>query len=55
LKGEAHANLGQTDLALPLLNQIRRRAGLEPLTEQGATDLYGGVVPAILHERSIEL
>lgn len=55
LKAEAHANLGHTDLALPLLNQIRGRAGLESLTNESASSLYGNLVSAILHERSIEL
>ncbi|MFD2597192.1 RagB/SusD family nutrient uptake outer membrane protein [Sphingobacterium griseoflavum] len=55
LKAEAHANLNQADLALPLLNTIRRRAGLEALDVASATSLYGDLVSAILHERSIEL
>lgn len=55
LKAEAHANLGQTEPALALLNQIRRRAGLESLTAESATSLYGDLESAILHERSIEL
>ncbi|MBE8714219.1 RagB/SusD family nutrient uptake outer membrane protein [Sphingobacterium hungaricum] len=55
LKAEAHANLNQADEALTLLNTIRRRAGLDALDAQSATALYGDLVSAILHERSIEL
>lgn len=55
LKAEAHANLNQSDQALPLLNTIRRRAGLDALDAQSATEKYGDLVSAILHERSIEL
>ncbi|TYR35328.1 RagB/SusD family nutrient uptake outer membrane protein [Sphingobacterium phlebotomi] len=55
LKAEAHARLDENSLALPLLNSIRSRAGLEALTEATATQEYGNVVSAIMHERSIEL
>src|SRR5690606_6636112 len=55
LKAEAHANLGETEPALSLLNQIRRRAGLESLTAESAVSMYGSLESAILHERSIEL
>lgn len=55
LKAEAHARLDENSIALPLLNSIRSRAGLVPLTEATATEEYGGVVSAIMHERSIEL
>src|SRR5690606_37166359 len=55
LKAEAHANLNQNDEALALLNQIRRRAGLEVMDASSANNLYGSLVGAILHERSIEL
>jgi len=55
LKAEAHNMLGETDLALGLMNTIRLRAGLPELDEQDAIDLYGDVESAILHERSIEL
>lgn len=55
LKAEAHANLNQAEQALPLLNDIRRRAGLPPMDVASASSLYGDLVGAILHERSIEL
>jgi len=55
LKAEAHARLNQNDLALPLLNSIRNRAGLPSLDENDAEGLYGAVTDAIMHERSIEL
>lgn len=55
LKAEAHARLNQNEDALPLLNTIRNRAGLDALTETTATQEYGDVVSAIMHERSIEL
>lgn len=55
LKAEAHAALGQSEEALELLNQIRRRAGLPGLDEDAAKSLYGDLNSAILHERSIEL
>lgn len=55
LKAEAHANLNQADLALPLLNSIRRRAGLTELDLATANSLYGDLVATVLHERSIEL
>lgn len=55
LKAEAHANLNQTNEALELLNSIRRRAGLGNLDVSSANSLYGDLVSAILHERSIEL
>lgn len=55
LKAEAHANLNQNNEALALLNQIRRRAGLEVMDASSANNLYGSLVGAILHERSIEL
>lgn len=41
--------------ALKLLDPIRERAGLNPLTETEAVSQYGSVEDAILHERSIEL
>ncbi len=55
LKAEAHAHLGETTAALELLNQIRRRAGLDALTEQDAIEKYTDVESAVLHERAIEL
>src|SRR5690606_23090802 len=55
LKAEAHANLNEPDLALPLLNQIRRRAGLGSLDLSEATSLYGDLESAVLHERAVEL
>ncbi|MBD1421699.1 RagB/SusD family nutrient uptake outer membrane protein [Sphingobacterium chuzhouense] len=55
LKAEAHARLNDNSLALPLLNNIRNRAGLVALTEVTAIEEYGDVVSAIMHERSIEL
>lgn len=55
LKAEAHARLDENSLALPLLNSIRSRAGLEALTEATATQEYGDVTSAVMHERSIEL
>jgi len=55
LKAEAHARLHQNDLALPLLNSIRNRAGLPSLDENDAEDLYSTVADAIMHERLIEL
>lgn len=55
LKAEAHARLNQDGDALPLLNSIRNRAGLGSLTETTATQEYGDVVSAIMHERRIEL
>ncbi|ERM81135.1 carbohydrate-binding protein SusD [Rhodonellum psychrophilum GCM71 = DSM 17998] len=55
LKAEAHHQMGQTAEALSLLNTIRNRAGLANLDEAGATNLYGDVESAILHERLIEL
>lgn len=55
LKAEAHAMLNQPEPALELLNTIRGRAGLDPLTVQTATAMYGDLPGAILHERSIEL
>ena len=55
LKAEAHARLGQNDLALPLLNSIRSRAGLPALDESEAGTLYGTVTDAVMHERLIEL
>ncbi|MAZ29583.1 MAG: RagB/SusD family nutrient uptake outer membrane protein [Cytophagaceae bacterium] len=55
LKAEAHEALGETAEALTLLNLIRSRAGLPNLDESTATEMYGDVASAILHERSIEL
>ncbi|SUJ30572.1 SusD family [Sphingobacterium spiritivorum] len=55
LKAEAHAQLQQPTEALELLNRIRRRAGLSVMDEASANNLYGNLVNAILHERSIEL
>jgi len=55
LKAEAHARLGEADLALPLLNRIRNRAGLASLDQDEAEQLYGTVEDAVMHERSIEL
>lgn len=55
LKAEAHARIGQTDQALPVLNTIRRRAGLDNLDKGAADQKYGDVVAAIMHERAIEL
>lgn len=58
LKAEALNKKGGTDnvnAALKLLDPIRKRAGLDPLTETEAVNLYGSVEAAILHERSIEL
>lgn len=55
LKAEAHAKLGQPDMALGLLNSIRTRAGLSELDQEGAEALYTSVESAVLHERSIEL
>jgi len=55
LKAEAHANLNEPDLALPLLNQIRRRAGLDNLDLSASTALYGDLASAVLHERAVEL
>lgn len=58
LQAEALNKKGGTDnvnAALKLLNPIRKRAGLDPLTETKAVNLYGSVEAAILHERSIEL
>ncbi|MBD1426685.1 RagB/SusD family nutrient uptake outer membrane protein [Sphingobacterium arenae] len=55
LKAEAHARLSQYSEALPLLNTIRKRAGLDALTEATAEEKFGDVVSAIMHERSIEL
>lgn len=55
LKAEAHARSGQNQEALTLLNSIRNRAGLIALTEATATQEYGDVTAAIMHERSIEL
>ncbi len=55
LKAEAHNQLGETEEAVRLLNLIRERAGLAAIDAAGATDLYGDVESAILHERSIEL
>lgn len=55
LKAEAHAQLNEPDLSLPLLNQIRRRAGLKTLDLSEANSLYGDLKSAIWHERSIEL
>ncbi len=55
LKAEAHARSGQNQEALTLLNRIRNRAGLTGLDEETATQNYGDVTAAIMHERSIEL
>src|SRR5690606_13116109 len=55
LKAEAHARLEEYDEALPLLNMVRNRAGLESFDQQEAEDEYGSVVDAIMHERFIEL
>lgn len=55
LKAEAHARLGQDEEALPLLNNIRNRAGLPALDAETATQEYGDVAEAIMHERLIEL
>ncbi|WP_270089015.1 RagB/SusD family nutrient uptake outer membrane protein [Sphingobacterium sp. SYP-B4668] len=55
LKAEAHAQLNQPTEALDLLNRIRRRAGLSVMDEAAANNLYGNLVTAVLHERSIEL
>ncbi|MGJ1197889.1 RagB/SusD family nutrient uptake outer membrane protein [Sphingobacterium spiritivorum] len=55
LKAEAHAQLQQPTEALELLNRIRRRAGLSVMDEASANNLYGNLVNAVLHERSIEL
>ncbi|PRD55941.1 RagB/SusD family nutrient uptake outer membrane protein [Sphingobacterium gobiense] len=55
LKAEAHARLDEHSLALPLLNSVRNRAGLEALTEVTAIEEYGDMVSAVMHERSIEL
>lgn len=55
LKAEAHAHLNQPTEALELLNRIRRRAGIAILDKDAADNLYGDLVAAILHERSIEL
>ncbi|MBK1440892.1 RagB/SusD family nutrient uptake outer membrane protein [Parapedobacter sp. ISTM3] len=55
LKAEAHARSGQPEEALPLLNEIRERAGLASLDQATAESLYGDIESAILHERSIEL
>ncbi len=55
LKAEAHAHLNEPDLALPLLNEIRRRAGLPNLELSDANGMYGDLVSAVLHERAVEL
>jgi len=55
LKAEAHARLDENEAALPLLNTIRNRAGLSALDEITATQEYGDVIAAIMHERLIEL
>lgn len=55
LKAEAHARSGQNQEALTLLNSIRNRAGLTGLDVETATQSYGDVTAAIMHERSIEL
>ncbi|MBC7000714.1 RagB/SusD family nutrient uptake outer membrane protein [Cytophaga sp. FL35] len=55
LKAEALNKLGQASQAVTLLNVIRSRAGLPELTVATATDLYGDVESAILHERLLEL
>lgn len=55
LKAEAHAHLNQATEALDLLNRIRRRAGVAVFDEDAASNLYGDLISAILHERSIEL
>lgn len=58
LKAEALNKKGGTEnvtAALKLLDPIRERAGLNPLTETEAISRYGSVEDAILHERSIEL
>lgn len=55
LKAEALNKLGQATQAVTLLNVIRSRAGLPELTVATATDLYGDVESAILHERLLEL
>lgn len=55
LKAEAHARLNQNTEATALLNQIRRRAGLDDLDPASATNIYGSLINAILHERSVEL
>lgn len=55
LKAEAHARLDQDDLALPLLNKIRNRAGLPSLNQTDAEANYGTVADAVMQERSIEL
>lgn len=55
LKAEAHARLNEDNLALPLLNSIRSRAGLIALDETTAAQEYGNVTEAIMHERFIEL
>lgn len=55
LKSEAHAHLNQPAEALELLNKIRRRAGIPALDESEANSMYGSLVAAILHERSVEL
>ncbi len=55
LKAEAHARLNEDDLALPLLNSVRNRAGLPSLDQDEAEQMYGDVAEAIMHERAIEL
>ena len=51
MKAEALNELGQTDLAIPLLNQIRKRANLGPTGAASQTD----VRIAIWKERRVEM
>jgi hypothetical protein len=51
LKAEASNKLGQTSAAIPLVNQIRARVKLAPITVSSQTD----VAMAILNERRMEL
>lgn len=51
LKAEALNQTGQTAQAIPLINQIRLRAGLLPTTAVSQTD----VAAAVLNERRLEL
>jgi hypothetical protein len=55
LKAEAHAQLGEDDEALDMLNSIRNRAGLESLDQVDAQNQYGSILEAIYQERYIEL
>lgn len=51
LKAEALTKLGQSDAAIPLVNQIRTRAGLAATTATAPAD----VALAVLNERRMEL